>query len=113
MKTRKLAWIMLMVLPVSLFVMTTGAEPAKETGQAQPNVAPAKPKLSGTWEASCLLKITCDPATFPLVPEAISALVNSAGIKIAAAHEVLGEAAEPTRRLVTVLCSDFCRPFGA
>jgi uncharacterized coiled-coil protein SlyX len=41
-----------------------------------------------TDQASCLVKLTCDPGTFPLSGESLSALLNSAGVRVAASRKV-------------------------
>jgi hypothetical protein len=50
-----------------------------------------KPALSETTSASCLVKITCDPAIFPLSQESVLALLHSPGVGYAAYHDVLGD----------------------
>jgi len=50
------------------------------------------PKISNTTRASCLLKITCDPATLPLDYEMLDFLLRSSGVAGQAARDVFGEA---------------------
>lgn len=51
----------------------------------------AEGELSNTREASCLVRITADPAIIPLKPDVIDGLVLSSGVAGKALREVLGE----------------------
>ncbi len=50
----------------------------------------ASKKVSGTRDASCLLKITCDPAVFPLSVGTLDYLMRTDGIAGRAGKDVLG-----------------------
>ncbi|MHC4482514.1 MAG: hypothetical protein ACYSW4_03090 [Planctomycetota bacterium] len=82
MKTRKLAVLLAAIILVAAAI---GQEPEK-----QPQAA-----LSNTWKASCLVKVTCDPAILPLSLETIDSLMHSSGVAGKAAAEVLGPRDEP------------------
>lgn len=56
---------------------------------AQEDTKEAKKELSNTRIASCLVKITCDPAVLPLSLETIDQLLNSSGVAGKAAREIL------------------------
>lgn len=58
------------------------------TGQVQSTEEPVK-RISNTSTASCLVKITCDPAIMPLNLETIDYLLRSSGVGGKAASEVL------------------------
>ena len=60
-------------------------------GQDQP-AAPApspQPKASNTRFASCIVRITVDPAIMPLSLEDIESLLQSSGVAVKAGREVL------------------------
>jgi len=57
---------------------------------AESGEKPTKEKISGTRMASCLVKVTADPAVLPLDFETINALLRSSGIAGKAAREILG-----------------------
>lgn len=59
------------------------------TATAQEDTKEAKKELSNTRIASCLVKITCDPAVLPLSLETIDQLLNSSGVAGKAAREIL------------------------
>ncbi len=52
-------------------------------------IIPAEPKISDTRTASCLLKITSDPAILPLDDTTIDYLLHSSGVAGKAAREIL------------------------
>ncbi|HOW72668.1 MAG TPA: hypothetical protein PKY77_18875 [Phycisphaerae bacterium] len=58
---------------------------------AEPTTPPAKPKLTPGQEASCLVKITCDPAVLPLTSEVVGALLKSSPVVKSALRSVYGE----------------------
>jgi len=69
----------LMVLMI-VTILVAGAVQAAEQPQA---------KLSSTRAASCLVKVTCDPAVLPLSFETIDDLLHSSGVGGKAVREVL------------------------
>jgi hypothetical protein len=82
MKTQKLTAILAAVVLLS-------AAMAQEAEQEQ------KEKVSNTFTASCLVKVTCDPAILPHTFETIDFLINSSGVAGRAAAEALGPREEP------------------
>lgn len=58
---------------------------------AEPTTKPAKPKLTPGGEASCLVKITCDPTVLPLTPEVVEALLKSSPVVRSALRSVYDE----------------------
>ncbi|MCL5280769.1 MAG: hypothetical protein M1376_12780 [Planctomycetes bacterium] len=61
-------------------------------GQDQPaaSAPSSQPKASNTRFASCILRITVDPAIMPLSLENIESLLQSSGVAVKAGREVLG-----------------------
>jgi hypothetical protein len=88
METAKRLTILLIVT-----VMVTGsvrsAEQSKET-------------ISYTFDASCLIKITCDPVVLPLSFETIDYLLHSSGVGGKAAREVLDISPDQVHDLFTI-----------
>jgi len=82
METRKITAILAALVLLSAAV-------AQEAEQEQ------KEKVSNTLTASCLVKVTCDPAILPLSLETIDYLMHSSGVAGRAAVEVLGPRDEP------------------
>jgi hypothetical protein len=60
------------------------------SGQDQPAASSkaAQPGPSNTHSASCILRITVDPAIMPLNPETVSSLIHSPAVLFKAAHDV-------------------------
>ena len=67
---------------------------------AQSAEGPAK--LSNTRMASCLVKITSDPAVLPLSEDSISYLLRSSGVSGKAAREVLGLSPDQVGEFFTI-----------
>jgi hypothetical protein len=82
MKTQKLTAILAALILLS-------AAGAQEGEQEQ------KAEVSNTLTASCLVKVTCDPAILPLTFETMDYLMHSSGVAGRAAAEVLGPRDEP------------------
>jgi hypothetical protein len=82
MKTQKLTAILAALILLSAAI-------AQEAEQEQ------KEKVSNTLTASCLVKVTCDPAIMPLTFETVDYLMHSSGVAGRAAAEVLGPREEP------------------
>ncbi|MBP7935658.1 MAG: hypothetical protein KA354_13510 [Phycisphaerae bacterium] len=73
------------------FAILGGLTIAAVAVAAEPTAPPAKPKLTPGQEASCLVKITCDPAVLPLTPEVVGALLKSSPVVKSALRSVYGE----------------------
>ncbi|MHC4557119.1 MAG: hypothetical protein ACYS80_07415, partial [Planctomycetota bacterium] len=71
------------------------------TGTTQSTEKPAT-EISGTRTASCLVKVTADPAILPLNFETIDYLLQSSGIGGKAAREVLGVSPDQIYDLFTI-----------
>jgi len=69
---------------------------------AQPAEAMVKPKISNTRTASCLVKITADPAVLPLSDIVIDYLLHSSGVAGKAAREVLDISPDDAFQLFTI-----------
>ncbi|MBN1489465.1 MAG: hypothetical protein JXA69_06055 [Phycisphaerae bacterium] len=82
MNTRK----MLAVGCVAMFSIVAVAQSAEPT--AAP--APVRAALSQTSEASCLIKVTCDPTVLPLNRDIVEMLLKSAGVGNEAFRNVFG-----------------------
>jgi hypothetical protein len=75
---------------IALILMTAMILPPTAVGQStRPAVQQPPPLLEYQFHAGCLLKITCDPAIFPLDMDTVNALINSAGVTRAAFREVM------------------------
>ncbi|MHC4574678.1 MAG: hypothetical protein ACYS76_11200 [Planctomycetota bacterium] len=74
MKTQKLT----MILAAAILINAVTGQAAKE---------PSEPAISNTRTASCLVKVTCDPAILPLSFETIEYLLHSSGVAGGAAAE--------------------------
>jgi len=70
-----------LVVLLTLFSLTLSAAQSQEK---------PSPRVSGTRTASCLVKITSDPAVLPLSFETIDYLLHSSGVGGKAMREVLG-----------------------
>jgi len=88
METAKRLTILLIVT-----VMVTGSVRSAEH---------SKEKISYTFEASCLIKITCDPVVLPLSYETIDYLLHSSGVGGKAAREVLNVSPDQVHDLFTI-----------
>jgi hypothetical protein len=88
MKSRTLPAILaiLVLLPAAAAMVEKGAKEQKPKGE-QPK------ELSNTLRASCLVKVTCDPAVLPLSFDIIDYLLHSSGVGAKAIRETLGIAA--------------------
>jgi hypothetical protein len=84
MKTRTLLALLaiLVLLPAATAMVEKGAKEQKPEGE-QPK------ELSNTRIASCLVKVTCDPAVLPLSFDTIERLLRSSGICGNATREIL------------------------
>ncbi|MHC4335618.1 MAG: hypothetical protein ACYSUV_17985 [Planctomycetota bacterium] len=82
MKTKKLTIILAALVLLSAAIAREGAQEQKE-------------EVSNTLTASCLVKVTCDPAIMPLTFETVDYLMHSSGVAGRAAAEVLGPREEP------------------
>ena len=89
MKTTKTTVILL-----ALVLLTAAA--------AKPAEAMEKPKISNTRTASCLVKITSDPAVLPLSDIVIDYLLHSSGVAGKAAREVLNISPDDAFQLFTI-----------
>jgi hypothetical protein len=76
---------------LSLLVVLTLLTATTQAGQTNADNRPRAPQggPAGTQFASCVVKITVDPAVMPLNPETVQALVSSSGVAGKAAQEVL------------------------
>ena len=82
----------IIVVPIALAALLLGTAGILPAAAQETAATPqGKPALSETSQASCVLKITCDPAVFPLTPDTVSALLDSAGVRGQAYREVFGE----------------------
>jgi hypothetical protein len=70
-------------------------------GPGQSAEKPAR-RISNTYTASCLVKITCDPAILPLNLETIDYLLRSSGVGGKAACETLEFSADKVHDLFTI-----------
>ena len=81
------------IIMLLLVLLTTGAtEPAENQAAA----------VSNTRTASCLMKITCDPAILPLNLETIDYLLHSSGVSGKAARDILDISPNQAYDLFTV-----------
>ena len=69
---------------------------------AKPAEAMVKPKISNTRTASCLVKITSDPAVLPLSDIVIKYLLHSSGVAGKAARDVLDISPDDAFQLFTI-----------
>jgi len=70
-------------------------------GPGQSAEEPAR-RISNTHSASCLVKVTCDPAILPLNLETIDYLLRSSGVGGKAAHETLQLSTDEVHDLFTI-----------
>jgi len=89
MKTRILALI------AAALILTASAF-AQETANK------SEPKTSNTHQASCLIKITCDPDVLPLSFQTIEYLVHSSSVGGKAVQEILERPPEEALDLITI-----------
>jgi hypothetical protein len=82
------------VILLALVLLTAAA--------VQPAEAMVKPKISDTRTASCLVKITSDPAVLPLSDIIINYLLHSSGVAGKAAREVLDISPDQASDLFTI-----------
>lgn len=82
------------IVLLALVLLTTAA--------VQPAEAMVKPKISNTRTASCLVKITSDPADLPLSDIVIDYLLHSSGVAGKAAREVLNISPDDAFQLFTI-----------
>ena len=59
-------------------------------------------EISGTRAASCLVKITCDPAVLPLNFETVDYLLHSSGVGGKAARDILNISIDQANELFTI-----------
>lgn len=90
---------------VLILVAVMALGPAAFAQSTRPASKPAPPELELLQNASCLIKVTCDPAILPLSEDALQALLSSTGVTRQAWREVLGEfcpSGEPDKGTLTV-----------
>ena len=72
----------LVILLITALALTAPVTAADKPAQQKP--------ASGTRSASCIVKVTADPAVLPVNFDAIEYIVRSSGVAVKAAREVLG-----------------------
>ncbi len=85
MRTAKAAWIRVIILALCVSVGWTQEPPGEIKADSQEKAVPA------TRQASCIVKITADPAVLPLTIDNVMFLIHSSGVGGRALGEMLGE----------------------
>jgi hypothetical protein len=75
---------------VILLTLALGGLLAARQDQPAASAPSSQPKASNTRLASCIVRITVDPAIMPLSLENIESLLQGSGVAVKAAREVLG-----------------------
>ncbi|MCD6395717.1 MAG: hypothetical protein J7M40_19710 [Planctomycetes bacterium] len=96
MKTVKAAWIRVIILALCVSVGWTQEPPGELKAQSQKKAVPP------TRQASCIVKITADPAVFPLTIDNVMYLAHSSGVGGRAIGEILGYEAPAPDELIGV-----------
>lgn len=80
----------LTILLAMLLLTDKAALPAGKSPDSKAAVTPTAAQISNTRSASCIVKVTCDPAVLPLNFQTIDYLLHSTGVSGKAARDVLG-----------------------
>lgn len=80
----------IIILLAMLLLTGEAAQPAGKSPDSKAAATPTATQISNTHSASCIVKVTCDPAVLPLNFQTIEYLLHSTGVSGKAARDVLG-----------------------